>query len=241
MIVSVHQPHFLPWLGYLERMNQADLFVILDQVQFERQNYQNRTRILLDGQAHWLTVPVIQNSQKERIVDKQIDNPDKVEIRHWGEKNYQKIYQAYRKAPFFNVHAPHLKHILASRWERLVDLNQVLLEYLRDQLGITTPLINCSELPVNGHKSELILNLCKTVNADTLLIGMGGSRRYIDYEAFAKAGIRIITQDFKHPQYMQCGDKDFVQGLSAIDLLFNHGPESRKVLQMGAQPAATEL
>lgn len=235
MIVTVHQPHFLPWLGYLERMKQADLFIVLDHVQFERQNYQNRTRILLEGQAHWLTVPVVQNSQQERIIDKQIDNPDKAEIRHWGEKNYQKLYQAYRKTPFFNAHAPHLKKILASRWERLVDLNQVLLEYLRDQFAITTPLINSSELPVDGRQSGLILNLCKAVEADTLLIGMGGSRRYIDYEAFAEAGIQIIGQDFEHPRYAQCSDSDFVPGLSAIDLLFNHGPASREILACAAQ------
>ncbi len=234
MIVSVHQPHFLPWLGYLERMKQADLFIVLDHVQFERQNYQNRTRILLDGQVHWLTVPVVQNSQQERIIDKRIDNPGTTEIRHWGEKNYQKIYQAYRKAPFFNTHAPHLNKILSSRWERLVDLNQALLDYLRDQLGIKTPLVNSSELMVDGRQSELILNLCQAVDADTLLIGMGASRRYLDYNAFAKAGIQIITQDFTHPHYTQCGGTEFIQGLSAIDLLFNHGPESREILESDA-------
>lgn len=240
MIVSVHQPHFLPWLGYLERMSRADLFIVLDHVQFERQNYQNRTRILLDGQAHWITVPVVQNSQQERIIDKQIDNPEKAEIRHWGDKNYQKIYQAYRKAPFFNAHAPHLKKILESRWDRLVNLNQVLLEYLRDALDITTPLVSSAALAVDGRQSELILNLCKAVDADTLLIGMGASQRYLNYQAFADAGIQIIGQDFAHPLYAQLGSKDFVQGLSAIDLLFNHGPESREIL-CGKVPLIAEL
>lgn len=231
MIVSIHQPHFLPWLGYLKRMSQADLFIILDHVQFERQNYQNRTRILLDGQAHWLTVPVVHNSRQERIADKQINNSDEIKIRQWSDRNYQKIFHAYRKAPFFNSHGPDLKKILESRWERLVDLNQELLEYLRDIFGITTPLINSAELAVDGRKSELILNLCKAVDADTLLIGMGASRSYLDTEAFAMAGIEIIGQDFTHPHYAQYGNDIFVPGLSAIDLLFNHGPESRNILQ----------
>lgn len=230
MIVSVHQPHFLPWLGYLDRMNQADIFIILDHVQFERQNYQNRTRILLDGQAHWLTVPVVQNSRQERIIDKQISNPDRHEIRHWSDKNYQKIFQAYRKTPFFNTHAIHLKKILEFRWERLVDLNQALLQYLRDTFGITTPLICSSELLPEGRQSELILKLCKSVNADTLLIGMGASRHYLDYQAFADAGIEIAAQDFVHPRYRQHGNNEFVPGLSAIDLLFNHGSQSREIL-----------
>ena len=84
MIVAIHQPNFLPWLGYLDRMIRADLFIVLDHVQFERRNYQNRTRILLDGHGHWLTVPVQQHSQLERIVVKQIDNPPADVERWWA-------------------------------------------------------------------------------------------------------------------------------------------------------------
>ena len=75
MLVAIHQPNFLPWLGYFDRMVNADLFVLLDHVQFERRNYHNRTMILLEGEARWLTVPVVQLSQKERIVEKRVDNP----------------------------------------------------------------------------------------------------------------------------------------------------------------------
>lgn len=231
MIVSVHQPHFLPWLGYLDRMSQADLFIVLDHVQFERRNYQNRTHILLDGQPHWLTVPVLQHSQQERIVDKRIDNPPPTETRWWGPHHCQMLRHAYCKAPFFEPCAPALFAILESRWTRLVDLDQALLDYLRDALDIRTPLVNSSELGVDGHRSELILNLCRAVEADTYLAGMGASRNYLDYGAFANAGIRIAWQDFVHPVYSQCGGGPFVKGLSAIDLIFNHGPGSREIFQ----------
>ena len=95
MIVTIHQPHFLPWAGYLHRMAQADLFVLLDHVQFERANYQNRTRILMNGAPRWVTVPVVQRSQKERIVDKEIDN--RLEgPRRWGPIQFATLRQARR-------------------------------------------------------------------------------------------------------------------------------------------------
>lgn len=231
MIVAVHQPHFLPWLGYLDRMLHADLFIVLDHVQFERRNYQNRTRILLDGQPQWLTVPVLQNSQQERVVDKLIDNPPEAELRWWGTYHYQTLRHAYRNAPYFDHYGPSLRKILDSRWQRLVDLDQVLLDFLRDAFDIQTPLVNSSELDVEGRRSELILNLCQAVKADTLLAGMGGSRAYLDQQAFADAGIQIKFQEFEHPRYAQCGGGPFVPGLSATDLLFNRGPESQEMLR----------
>lgn len=230
MIVAIHQPHFLPWLGYLDRMIQADLFIVLDHVQFERRNYQNRTRILNNGLEHWLTVPVIQRSQQERVLDKLIDDFPASEQRSWGAKTYQTLRYAYRDAAFFDMYGPELKKILLTRWEYLVDLDQALLDFLRDALDIRTSLVNSSDLDTGGNRSELILNLCQAVGADTYLAGMGGSRNYLDRKAFADGGIEIAWQDFKHPVYSQCTSGAFVPGLSAVDLLFNHGPQSRQIV-----------
>ena len=236
MIVATHQPHYLPWLGYLDRMRQADLFVVLDHVQFERRNYQNRTRILVDGLLHWLTVPVVQVSQLERVTDKQIDNPPPNDDKKWwGAKHYLTLRHAYRDAPFFDLYAPELLKILETRPARLADLDHRLLTFLRDALDIHTPLINSSDMNIPGSRSELILNLCLAVGADTYLAGMGGSREYLDRQQFADAGVNIAWQEFRHPVYSQCGGEAFVPGLSAIDLLFNHGPQSRDILASGAQ------
>ena len=175
MIVTIHQPHFLPWLGYLHRMAQADLFVVLDHVQFERANYQNRTRIRMqcgaDCEARWLTVPLIQRSQKERIVDKEVDN--RLEDARWGPKLYATLRQAYREAPFRDLYAPALKKLFDTPWTRLVDLNLAFLELLREAFGIRTPLVRSSELGVQGAKSELVLALCRAVKADCFLGGLG--------------------------------------------------------------------
>jgi hypothetical protein len=227
MIVAIHQPHYLPWLGYLHRMAQVDLFIVLDHVQFERRNYQNRSQIRLDGEAHWLTVPVVQRSQKERIIEKQVDNGGP---RPWGPIHFLTLRHAYRAAEHFNTYAGALRKILDARWERLAELDRAMLEMLRDAFEIRTPLARSSELGVDGAKSDLLLNLCRATGADTLLAGFGGSRSYLDVEVFAREGVRIKWHDFKHPTYKQCGPEPFVPGLAAIDLLFNYGPQSRGIL-----------
>src|SRR4029079_12328881 len=230
MIVTIPQPRFLPWLGCLDRMLQADLFVLLDHVQFERRNYQNRTRIRFDGEARWFTVPVVQQSRDERIIDKQIDNSPCGADRWWGSRHFKTLCYAYRDAPFFDDYAPYLRSIFESRFERLVDLDLALLELLRNALDIRTPMVRSSELGVGGRKSELMLNLCLATGAKVLLGGMGGSREYLDGAAFERAGVDVRWQQFRHPRYAQCGPQPFIPGLSSIDLLANCGPGSRACL-----------
>jgi hypothetical protein len=101
---------------------------------------------------------------------------------------------------------------------------------MRDAFEIRTALARSSELTADGAKSDLILNLCRAVGADTLLAGFGGSRRYLDVEAFAREGVRIQWHQFTHPEYRQCGPQPFIPGLAALDLLFNCGPQSRAIL-----------
>lgn len=231
MIVSIHQPTFLPWPGYLHRMMHADLFIVLDHVQFERRNYQNRTRICLDNHAHWLTVPVRQKSRDERIIDKRIDNPAADETRWWGGDMIRTLRHAYRDAPFLEHYIHNLHGILESRLDRLVDLDLAMLEILRTAFAIETPLLKSSTLQAQGTKSDLILNLCLEVGADTYLAGIGGSRDYLDRNAFARAGVRIAWQDYRHPRYIQVGSKEFIGGLSTIDMLMNLGPHGRCLLE----------
>jgi hypothetical protein len=225
MLVTIHQPHYLPWLGYLHRMAQADLFIVLDHVQFERGNYQNRTRVRVNGAPHWLTVPVEQHSQKERIADKRVENR-----LDWARAHFETLRRAYAGAGYFNRYAADLRAIYSTQWERLADLNDALLEILRRAFDIRTPLVKSSTLGVGGQKSELVLNLCRAVGAKALLVGLGGSREYLDRAAFAEAGIELRFQEFTHPQYVQRGAGPFTPGLSAVDLLFNCGAASRDVL-----------
>jgi hypothetical protein len=233
MIIAIHQPHFLPWLGYLHRMAQVDAFVLLDHVQFERRNYQNRTMIRMNGAQHWLTVPVVQRSQQERIVEKQVDH-GKDDHRHWGKLCATTLQHVYGKAACYRDYAPVLRQILETRHPRLVDLNQATLDLLRDAFGIRTPLLRSSELNVGGQRAELVFEICKALGADRLLAGMGGSRGYLDVEAFARRGVRVEWHQFQHPVYPQPGPQPFLPGLSAIDLLFRCGPELLQLPEMKA-------
>jgi hypothetical protein len=234
MLVAIHQPHYIPWLGYLDRMVKADLFVILDNVQFERRNFQNRTLIRLEGEERWLTVPVVQVSQKERIIDKAVDNSEGGS-RRWGPNHFKTLKYAYRKAPHFEMYAPRLREILEARWDKLVDLDLAMLELVREAFEITTPLRRSSQMQAAGARSELMLNLCRELGPGTTFLGgNGGSRRYLDVAAFAAANVGVCWQQFRHPTYPQCGEGEFIPGLMSLDMLFNCGPRAAELLRNAA-------
>ncbi len=241
MNVAIHQPNFVPWLGYFDRMIRADMFVLLDHVQFERRNYQNRCLIRCEDTGKWLTVPVVQLSQKEKIIDKMIDNPEDLSgTRWWGPNHFNTLRYAYRKAPYFDLYAPRLREILEARWDKLIDLNIATLEFAREALEIRTPLMRSSTLQVEGQKSALLLSICQKVGASAFFGGMGGSREYLDKEAFAAAGMGTVWQEFSHPVYPQPGAAPFMKGLTVLDLLFNCGPRSAQIARQ-TQAKAHEL
>jgi hypothetical protein len=242
MLVAIHQPTFFPWLGYLHRMANADLFVILDHVQFERRNYQNRTMIRLEDEGRWLTVPVVQISQKEKIIEKMVDNPEDTSgNRWWGPNSFNTLKYAYRKAPFFDAYAAELRDIFHARWDKLLDLDMATIEFLRKHLDITTPMVKSSTLSPEGQRSELLLDICQRVNASAFFGGMGGSRAYLNKDAFDAARMGVVWQDFTHPVYPQQGAAPFIKGLSALDLLFNCGPKSAQILREAGAPEKDEL
>jgi len=227
MLVAIHQPHYVPWLGYLDRMARADVFIVLDHVQFERRNYQNRTMIRLEDESRWLTVPVVQLSQKETIVDKLVDNTE-TGSRAWGPTHFKTLKYAYRKAAHFDTYAPRLQQIMEARWDKLIDLDLAMLDFLRESFEIRTPLKRSSEMKAEGARSTLLLNLCKEIGPRaTFFGGLGGSRHYLDHAAFKAENIGVQWQEFRHPTYAQCGDAPFIPGLMSLDLLFNCGPAAR--------------
>jgi hypothetical protein len=243
MIVAAHQPNYLPWLGFFDKLRRCDRFLILDHVQFERQNFQNRTRVRFGDEARWLTVPVVQRSRDELILDKLVDNGRAGRLR-WGRKQFATLEQVYRGAPYFRLYAPALRALLDAEWEKLIDLNVAMLRFCMDALDIRTPLTRTSEMgTIPGQKSELVLNMCKAAGADVYLSGDGASRHYLDIEAFRNAGVEVRFQEFRHPDYPQGSGKP-LHGLSVLDLLFHCGPLAKIVLSGGGidgLPAAPAL
>ena len=225
MIVAAHQPSYLPWLGYLAKMAAADVFVVMDDLQYEAQNFQNRNRIKLARGTGWLTVPVERGSQEDRILDKRIAheaNPRQ----HWQHRTWATLETHYRRAPMWNVYAPALREIYTRPWTSLVDLDLAMLELARAWFRITTPVVRASTLGLTGAKTERILALVRAVGATTYLSGRGGSTTYLDVELLEGSGVKVAWHAFAHPVYAQrYPEVGFVPNLAFVDILFNRGPE----------------
>lgn len=231
MIVAAHQPSFLPWLGYLDKMARADLFVVMDDLQYEAQNFQNRNRIKLNNGIGWLTVPLERGHQTDRICDKRIQNGGTNPKEHWQRRIWNSLVIHYRRAPHFARYAGDLEEIFLRSWTHLVDLDLRILELARGWLSITTPVVLASSLELAGEKTDRILDLCRKVGARSYLSGAGGSTGYLDVAALREGGVGVEWQTFQHPVYPQRYPQlGFVPSLCFLDLLFNCGPDSRAIL-----------
>ncbi len=231
MIVGAHQPHFLPWLGYLDKLAKVDLFIVMDDLQYEKENFQNRNRLKLDRGAHWLTVPLLRGNQSDRICDKRIDNAGRGGRHHWQHRMWRTLEVHYGRTPFWDHYAPALEDVFVRRWDLLVELDLHMLELARNWLRITRPIVRASSLGLAGQKTERILSMCRAVGAKTYLTGRGGSVGYLDVDAFAAAGVSLVWQRFHHPQYRQrYAGVGFSSHLGFLDLLLNCGPDAPAIL-----------
>lgn len=211
MILAIHQPQYIPWLGYFDKIRKSDCFVFLEQSQYKPREFQNRNKIRTDSWM-WLTVPVI--SGLNRICDVKIDNRT-----DWRRKHLKSLKVWYGKAGFFKDYFPFFEEVYGNNWEKLVDLNIHIIKYLLKVFKIETPLY--SDINTDLQGSERIIEICKRFKADTYLSGIGG-RYYLEEEKFAKGGIKLEYQDFTHPVYHQRKDP-FIPYMSALDLLFEDG------------------
>jgi hypothetical protein len=225
MIIAIHQPNFLPWLGYFYKMARADTFVFLDNVAFADGGYTNRVKIKTAQGAQWLTVPVLKKGLSgQPIVE--LAASDRVD---WRRKTLAALETNYRQCPYYKDYAPRLGEILSGAGNNLADLNIQLIEYLAAQLGITTPTVRSSQLKIEGDVGDHVnIALCKTLGADTYFSGLG-AKAYQKDEDFRKAKVRLVYTGFQHPTYPQPFGA-FEAGMSVMDLLFNAGPESSRRL-----------
>ncbi len=227
MIVAAHQPHYLPWLGYLDKLAKADVFVVMDDLQYEAQNFQNRQRLKLDAGPHWMTVPLVHGAQADRICDKRIDNTGFGGRHHWQHRTWRTLQTHYSRAPYFATYARELEELYTRRWDFLLELDLHVLDLARSWLGIDTRLIRASTLKLTGQKTDRILDVCEKLGAKVYLSGGGGSTGYLDTEQLARAGVSVMWQRFTHPTYPQRYQaRGFVSHLGFIDLLLNCGAES---------------
>lgn len=231
-VVAIHQPELLPWLGFMDKLRQCDVFVLLDHVPFEKNYFQNRNRIRTATPQgwSWLTVPVLLKGRFGQPIDEvAIDHR-----RDWRAKHLKTLAQHYHAAPAFPRYWPSLAAHYERSPERLVDFSLPLIGWLVESLGLDTPVVRSSELGVSGTRSALLLAICRKLSATEYLSGISG-RDYLDVASFQRAGIAVRFQEFHHPIYRQCY-QPFVPALSAVDLLFNYGEEAREILADARTP-----
>lgn len=225
MRVGIHQPMYFPWLGLFDRIYRCDKFVLLDNVPYSKNYFLNRNRIKTPNGWAWITVPVLTKGKFNQLIkDVKIDNSSK-----WREKHWKSIYYNYQKAPYFNTYAEILKSEVYDRvWENLSDLCVKTLNLVLDMLKIKIPILKASELGVSGKKEDLLLNICGKLGADEYLSGPDG-RKYLNLKKWEENGIKVFFHDYKHSTYPQLYG-EFIPNLSIIDLLFNCGEKSLKIL-----------
>jgi hypothetical protein len=231
LIVSGHQPNYLPWLGFFDKMRDSDVFIIEDAIQFERQGFTNRNKIKTVDGVRWLTVPVRHENAPLKISQVQIANDSEPS---WASRHWLTLKHSYCKAPYWRDYAGFFEDAYAKKWNKLIDLNMHLIRGIMRFLDIQTSLVMGSSLGVSGRKSELIIAQCKAVGGDTQLAGVGG-KGYIDTKRFEQEGIKLCFQNFEQPYYPQLHG-DFASNLSVVDYLFCSGVNEWKKLSFKQNP-----
>ena len=225
MKVAIHQPNYLPYLGFFHKLSLADTFVIMDDTQYDKK-FTNRNKIKVPGNWIWLTVPI---NKKHKFVANKIVEINNEE--NWQSDHFEKINRSYSNSEFFKKnYKTFFEKIYSKKWDHLFTLNYELIIQLIDWLDIKIEVIKESELNINGNSTDRLVNISKKIGAETYVSGMGG-KEYMNEKMFETNNIKIEYQNFKCPIYKQVFNSEFIPNLSIIDLLFNIGPKSLSKLK----------
>lgn len=226
-VAVIHQPDFLPYLGFFHRLLQADLFVLLDHVQFVTngsRSWTHRDKIKTAQGERWLTVGVKKVTLGTPINDVLLADTD------WREQSLNLLKENYRNAPYFEEIFAYMEKLYATPAERLVDFNVASINLLLNWFGITIPIVYSSDMAPMGKKNELLVDILTKTSATHYLSGIG-AKSYFEPEPFLATGIEVQWQSFEHPVYPQQFE-GFIPYLSSVDLFFNCGIEkSQQILR----------
>ncbi|HWC12401.1 MAG TPA: WbqC family protein [Acidimicrobiales bacterium] len=222
-VVAIHQPNYAPWCGFFAKMVHSDLFVLLDDVQIPQgRSLVHRTRVAVQGEPRWLSVPCLRSSGM-LIKDVALAGEP------WPAKHLGTLEHNYGNSRYFQAVMDVVRPVLEVPHSGLAELNIRLIRALATYLEVTTPFLRSSQLPSSGTGQDRIISLVKAVNGSTYLSGPGG-RAYQEPEAFEDAGIELRVREYVPIPYEQLTSA-FLPGLSALDALFNEGPDARSLLR----------
>jgi len=227
MILTAQQPAYLPWLGLFHKIALCDTFVSLDAVQFEKNSFSNRNKVKTANGPIWLTVPVrLKGHTGSTIRETEIDNS-----KNWRKVHWKTLLLAYKKAPYFEKYAHFLENVYQKDWRTINELNDYMMRWFLKELGIKVEYLVQSEVGAKEKKQELVLELCRKLDARMFVFGKLGAD-YVSKDDFMKEGIKIYLQEYKHPSYGQLHG-DFSSYMSVLDLLLNHGVQSMEIIMSG--------
>ncbi len=221
--IFIKQAQYLPWIGFFRNMIESDILVILDDVQYAKNGWYNRNKIRTSINWMWLTLPV-KVSLGEKFNEVKIDNSQ-----NWQEKHSKAIYINYQKSEYFEKYWREIKNIYDKKYEYLFDINFDFIKLFLDIFSINKKIILSSKLNIQKTGSDRLLEICNLLKGDVYLSGEMG-KKYLKEDDFKRNNIDVIYQNFQHPEYKQTY-KPFIPNMSFIDLLFNEGDNSLKIIQ----------
>lgn len=234
MILTAHQPLYLPWLGLFHKIYLADQFCYFDNVQYQNKDFNNRNKIKTSSGELLLSVPVESKDHFSKRL-----REIKIVSGSWKRKHLKSIRLAYQSAEYFDFLFPEMEKIYNKDYSFLSDLNFEFLRLFLNKLEISRPIVKASDYEFTGEKSELVLDMCLKLGANKYIFGSQG-RDYADQKSFQEKAVEICFQDYQHPVYSQLHG-DFISHLSVIDLIFNHGPSSLEILLDGNLRSLAEI
>jgi hypothetical protein len=223
-ILGIHQPGYLPWMGFFKKMKNSDIFVYLDDALFVKNNFYNRNKIMSRSGPLWLTVPILGHNELA-INDVKIDN-----TQNWALKHKKSISFSYSKAEYFKDFSYFFEELYEKHHEKLIDLNMEIINFIKEQLDIKCKILFSSELEITSKGSEKILDVCKKLDVEHYISGTTWASEFLKVNDFEKNSITVEYQEFQHPLYNQMS-RNFEPCMSIIDLLFNEGKDlAKKIL-----------
>ena len=222
--ICIHQPDFVPYLGFFHRLLLSEHFILLDDVQFIRRGWQHRDRIKGRNGSVWLTLSLRKGDYHQRINEVELSGDSK-----WIDDNLNLLRECYGKAACYSEVFPRVEAIYQAGHRLMIDFNCALLDVAMDYFDISIPISRASDYAIKATSSARLLALVQVEKGDTYLTGTG-SRDYLDEDIFRAAGIQVRWQSFKHPVYPQLYD-GFEPMLSCLDVLFNCGRDAARVLR----------
>jgi len=223
VIVGIHQPNFMPWLGYFYKISRSDVFIFLDDVQFQKtgSNYTNRVSLNINGKSAYFTVPVKRKHGFWKINETEFAN------NKWKKKLITTLQSCYAKAPFFKIHKDLVFDLIGFEAENLAEYNINFIQNIAKEFGFNANFVKSSDLNVNSTSTQRLIDLIKKVGGNVYLSGKGGDN-YQDPQMFKKESIKLIYNTVPQIEYKQLNTQRFIPGLSIVDSIFNVGFENMK-------------